>query len=207
MPKTQIKCVLFDYGNVISLHQTLDAKRKQAALACLELSRFRKLWSQYRPSYDQGVIDGREYWAHILRHGRMDSEDARLDELIQADIESWRPVNEWVLEWAQTLRDSGMQPGILSNMPPELVVDTRTMPWIEGFQPLFFSAEIKANKPYEPIYRHVIDHLDCAAAETVFIDDREDNCRGARRSGLKVIHHRDRESTMTEVAEKFGLPD
>ena len=145
MPKTQIKCVLFDYGNVISLHQTLDAKRKQAALACLELSRFRKLWSQYRPSYDQGVIDGREYWSHILRHGRMDSEDARLDELIQADIESWRPVNEWVLEWAQTLRDSGMQTGILLNMPPELVVDTQTMPWIERFQPLFFSAEIKAN--------------------------------------------------------------
>lgn len=66
----QIRCVLFDYGNVISQPQTTEAKYKQAELTGLEMPESQRLWGQYRVSYDQGVIDGQEYWSRILAHSR-----------------------------------------------------------------------------------------------------------------------------------------
>jgi putative hydrolase of the HAD superfamily len=202
----KLNCVLFDYGNVISLPQSLEARRHQAALTGLEYARFRQLWGQYRPSYDQGVIDGRTYWSRICAHSRKATDDGLLQELIQADIESWRPVNDWVLDWAGRLRDSGIQTGILSNMPPELVADTREMPWIGEFAPLYFSAEIREVKPYAPIYAHVIDELSCEPSATLFVDDRVDNCRGARRAGLNAIAHKNHEQTRIEVEAAFDIP-
>ena len=118
-----ISCVLFDYGDVISLPQTLEARQKQAELVGLDLVNFQRLWHQYRMSYDQGVIDGKEYWSRILAHSRAPQEDRLIDELIQADIESWWPTVDWIHDWAGRLRDSGIRTGVLSNMPPELVTE------------------------------------------------------------------------------------
>ncbi len=200
------KCVLFDYGNVISLPQTIEARQKQADLTGLSLASFRKLWGQYRASYDQGIVDGQTYWSRILAHSRIAVGDGLTDRLIQADIESWKPTDTWILDWAQVLRDSGIQTGVLSNMPTELVADTRMSEWIEGFAPLFFSAEIKANKPYAPIYAHVTRLLECSPAETLFIDDREDNIRGAQRAGLQTILHSSWNETRSQVRANHDLP-
>jgi len=201
-----IRCVLFDYGNVISLPQTLEAKHKQAELTGLTISDVRRLWGQYRVSYDQGVIDGNEYWSRILAHSRLPRNENLISSLIRADIESWHPTVDWILGWAEKLRNSGVQTGVLSNMPPELVADTREADWIADFGPLYFSAEIRAIKPFEPIYTHVTQNLSCAPSETLFIDDRADNVRGALRSGLNAIVHESREKTFQLIASEFELP-
>ena len=201
-----ISCVLFDYGNVISLPQTLEAKQLQADLTGLDFVRYRQLWGQYRPSYDQGVIDGTTYWSRILAHSRVSTDSQLIERLIQADIESWRPVDDWILDWAERLRESGIRTGILSNMPLELAQDTREMNWIGEFGPLYFSAEIKAVKPYEPIYRHVIRDLGCDPAEALFVDDRADNIRGAIRAGLKAVHYKGHDETHAQVEGNFDIP-
>ena len=201
-----IACVLFDYGNVVSQPQTLEARRKQADLTGLDFPDFRRLWGQYRMSYDQGIIDGREYWSRILAHSRSTVRNGLIDQLILADIESWRPIVDWILDWAMRLRDSGVQTGVLSNMPPELTADTRKMDWIQNFGPLYFSAEIREIKPYAPIYAHVVRDLPCSASETLFVDDRADNVRGAFRAGLNAIVHKSRDETRRLVEAGFEIP-
>lgn len=201
-----ITCVLFDYGNVISKPQTLEARQKQAELAGLDLDTFRRLWGQYRTSYDQGVIDGAAYWSRIMAHGRTSPTPARIQALIDADIQSWRPTEAWIIEWADALREAGIRTGILSNMPPELVADTHLQDWISDFAPRYFSAEIKANKPDAQMYDHVIADLGNDPAQTLFIDDRDDNVRGARRAGLNVIHHVTREETSRQIVDGYDLP-
>ena len=204
--KKTITCVLFDYGKVISRPQTLEAKQKQAELAGLDLETFQRLWGQYRTSYDQGVIDGATYWSRIMAHGRTSPDPDRITALIEADTESWHPTVDWILIWAGTLRASGIRTGILSNMPPELVADTQQQDWITDFSPRYFSADIKANKPYAQIYDRVIQDLGTGPAETLFIDDRDDNVRGARRAGLSVIHHVSGETTRQQIVEGYDLP-
>jgi putative hydrolase of the HAD superfamily len=201
-----IRCMLFDYGNVISQPQTQGAKQKQTDLTGLGEHDFQRLWGQYRVSYDEGVIDGVTYWTRIMAHSRLAPTKSLIAELIQADIESWRPTVDWVLGWAEKLRSSGIQTGILSNMPPELVTDTRKMDWIREFRPLFFSAEIRAIKPFEPIYTHVTQNLLCKSEEALFIDDRENNVRGARRSGTNAIHHESRLATSALIESEFDVP-
>lgn len=205
--KKSITCVLFDYGNVICKPQTREAKQKQAELAGLDLEKFKQLWGQYRTSYDQGVIDGGEYWSRILAHGRTAPDSDRIKALIAADIESWRPTEDWILNWARSLQASGIRTGVLSNMPPELVVDTKQQAWIADFAPLYFSAELKLNKPYAEIYDHVIRDVGDDASRILFIDDRDDNIRGARRAGLSVIHHVSRASTIRLITEAYDLPN
>ena len=201
-----ISCVLFDYGDVISLPQTLEARQKQAELVGLDLVNFQRLWHQYRMSYDQGVIDGKEYWSRILAHSRAPQEDRLIDELIQADIESWWPTVDWIHDWAGRLRDSGIRTGVLSNMPPELVTDTRNRDWIKDFEPLYFSAEIRKIKPYADLYAHVVSDLPCLPSETLFIDDRDDNVRGARRAGINAILHKSKEETRRLIEADFEIP-
>lgn len=111
-----------------------------------------------------------------------------------------------ILIWAGTLRASGIRTGILSNMPPELVAETQQQDWITDFSPRYFSADIKANKPYAQIYDRVIQDLGTGPAETLFIEDRDDNVRGARRAGLSVIHHVSGEITRQEIVESYDLP-
>jgi putative hydrolase of the HAD superfamily len=96
--------------------------------------------------------------------------------------------------------------GVLPNTPPELVADTRKMAWTKGFEPLYFSAEIMANKPYEPTYTNVVNDPGCSPNETLFVDDRADNVRGARRADLNAVVHTSLEETRRLVELEFEIP-
>lgn len=202
---SEIRCVLFDYGNVISQPQTLHARQEQAALAGLDDPTFDRIWGQYRTSYDQGVIDGRTYWSRLMAHGRTRPNAERLKQLIEVDKASWRPSEDWILGWAEKLRDEGIRTGVLSNMPPELAEDLRSQSWINGWEPIYFSSELRLIKPFDPIYRHVCATVGCNSGNVLFMDDRADNVRGAIRAGLNAVRHTSRESTLSAAAA-LGLP-
>lgn len=55
------------------------------------------------------------------------------------------------------------------------------------FRDIVISGEIRMIKPDPAIYRHALRQFGLAAHETVFIDDRADNCESARQVGLHAI--------------------
>ena len=57
----------------------------------------------------------------------------------------------------------------------------------QGFDEIFFSYKIGERKPSPKIFQHILDKHNLIAAETLFIDDCEKHCLGAKEVGLNTI--------------------
>ncbi len=53
---------------------------------------------------------------------------------------------------------------------------------------VFCSAQFRLSKPDPAIYRACLAELDVAPADALFIDDKADNAKGARKAGLHAHH-------------------
>lgn len=55
------------------------------------------------------------------------------------------------------------------------------------FERTFLSYEMHMLKPDEALFRRVLNDMDFNAAETLFVDDSEKNCRAAERVGMRKL--------------------
>ncbi|MCL2112448.1 MAG: HAD family phosphatase [Streptococcaceae bacterium] len=56
------------------------------------------------------------------------------------------------------------------------------------FTTLYYSHELHLRKPTVESFKKVLDQANLTADETLFIDDNEENIKGARKAGLKTYH-------------------
>ena len=56
------------------------------------------------------------------------------------------------------------------------------------FERIFLSCAMHKAKPHPDIFRQTLDEAGIKAADTLFIDDREDNCQGAQALGISTLH-------------------
>ena len=78
----------------------------------------------------------------------------------------------------------GTRLALLSNAGPDFGSYFRHGLLGEYFDAVYVSGELKLVKPDPEIYQHVLADLGISAAEAVFIDNREDNVRGAQELGI-----------------------
>src|SRR3979490_2614065 len=64
--KRSVRAVVFDYGNVLCLEQTLEDMKGTALVCGIAHERFSDLYWKLRPPYDRGDIDGPAYWTAIV---------------------------------------------------------------------------------------------------------------------------------------------
>jgi hypothetical protein len=60
--KRSVRAVVFDYGNVLCLEQTLEDMKGMALVSGIPHERCSELYWKLRPPYDRGDIDGPAYW-------------------------------------------------------------------------------------------------------------------------------------------------
>jgi FMN phosphatase YigB (HAD superfamily) len=95
------------------------------------------------------------------------------------------------VEWTQQVRLSGVKTGLLSNMPIEMIrYSRRNFGWLKDFDHTTFSADVRLVKPEAAIYEHSLQGVGVAAAEALFVDDKEPNVLGARAVGIRAIQFR-----------------
>ena len=68
-----------------------------------------------------------------------------------------------------------------------------------------FSCEVKEIKPEPEIYKLLLSRYGLKAEESVFLDDREENCEAARKLGIKAIQFHDLKQAAKEL-EKLKTP-
>jgi putative hydrolase of the HAD superfamily len=77
----------------------------------------------------------------------------------------------------------------------------------EAFSIFLSSCYLGVRKPDEKIYRLALGITQREPAESVFIDDRDINLEAASRLGMRVVHYRDPEQLLADLA-RFGVrPD
>lgn len=76
--------------------------------------------------------------------------------------------------------------------------------FLREFQFLYYSHQIRHRKPEPGYYAYVIEHSRQNPRKSIFIDDLEDNIKGAKKAGFKTIFLTP-ETDLRKELEKFGV--
>ncbi|MDR1785348.1 MAG: HAD-IA family hydrolase [Spirochaetaceae bacterium] len=186
-----IKAVIFDYGNVISLPQSLEPAREMERISGIPARVFESVYDKFRHGFDRGDYTGAQMYAMLMRDaGRDDLADNRalMEKFAYIDMESWQYMDEAAADWALSLQDGGFKLGILSNIPTEFIdkYGAAIPPFVRADYACFSCRE-KLIKPERAIFERVLSALEVAPEEAVFFDDLQENIDGARNAGIHGI--------------------
>jgi putative hydrolase of the HAD superfamily len=177
--------LLCDYGEVLSTAQPHDDLQAMARVTGQELEDFISRYWIRRLDYDRGDLTPIEYWTTVV-----DAQPApdQLSALMEIDSHSWTQPNLATLEAVKAAAESGVRLAILSNAPDPPARAIESMDWLSGFERIFFSCDLRRTKPDPEIFHIVVDELDAAPQDIVFVDDRIENVESARSEGLRALH-------------------
>lgn len=180
--------VLFDLDEVLVGydHAARVAHLAQATGTTPEAAHDALYTSGLERDADRGLLDGAQTLAEFSR--RLGAGVA-LDDWIAARRAAMQPRPEVLALAASAARHA--QVAILTNnglllrdhlpaMHPPL------FPLFDGR--VFCSAQFRLSKPDPGIYRACLDALGITPAQALFIDDKAENAKGARKAGLRAHH-------------------
>jgi len=180
-----IKAVIFDFGGVLCFHPDDERWRRAAGAAGLPVSDFMSAFWAHRIRYDAGLCEPAEYWRGVI--GAVFHEP-KLPELVRSEIELWNQYDQRVFDWIGQVRSAGFRTAILSNLPRVLGEELRSTPgFLDHFDHVTFSYELRKVKPQPEIYVDAIQGLGIEPEQALFLDDRAENVEGARAAGLQAV--------------------
>ena len=202
----KIRSVVFDFGNVICFPPTSEKIERAAADAKLPVDEFlRAMWKDRLP-YDGG-ISPQEYWHGVAAHASTEFDDGLIEQMVEHEIGFWNVLDERVFAWMDQLRAAGFTIGILSNLPHPVANSLRGTPgFLDRFDHVTFSCDLRLFKPQAAIYEHSFKGLNVAPEETLFIDDKQENVDGARAAGMNAELFTTWEEFAREAPARYGLP-
>ncbi len=198
-----IKAVIWDMGGVILRTEDPSPREKLAnelGLNREELEKF-VFSSKAANQATAGEISSREHYQQIARRFNLD--DDGLKHFFDAFWSGDR-VDETLLAVIRELRKQ-YKTAMLSNAWSEARdFLTKDFPCLEPFDIAIFSAEVKLAKPQPEIYWLMLNSLQVAPGESVFIDDFQENIAAAKSLGMHGIQFRNREQALSELGEILG---
>ncbi len=113
-------------------------------------------------------------------------------------------VNQRLVEYIARELKPSYKLAILSNISGDILdeligKDNRAL-----FDAETLSYKVGAVKPQPPIYEHCLRQLGVGAEESVFIDDKEHYCDGARRVGMRAIHYKNFDDFKQKLEEMLA---
>jgi putative hydrolase of the HAD superfamily len=205
--KRSVRAVVFDYGNVLCLEQTLEDMKGMALVCGIPHERFSELYWKLRPPYDRGDIDGPAYWTAVVDQQELGLSRDQIATLIKLDSESITRPNEGAVQWAKLLHHEGFPLTLLSNMPLELSRHvTKSFPSLSTFEYLIYSCDYGSIKPELVIYRNCLELLKAAPQDILYLDDRAENVEAAARLGISSVLFDTVETTASRVESRFDIP-
>ena len=182
-----IKNYIFDFGNVLAnfYEEMLTEPYVQDEVLRKTISTvvFDRL---YWDKLDDGSITDDEVKAEIRR--RLPKEHGELGCLVYDSwVKTLTPV-PGMPELVADLKRAGKKLYLLSNISIGFGETYQEVPWIrellECFDGLVLSGQIGMVKPHREIFEHLLDTYSLEAKECLFIDDREENLKGAKEVGI-----------------------
>lgn len=201
-----IKAVILDYGQVLARCPTAQEFGRMAEMFNVSFELFYELWEASRGPYDCGDLTAEQYWLKLAAETNTSISREQIEILRQVEVEIWAHADPNMLDWLSQLHATGFKTGLLSNMPVDLMTFVlANFQWMEHFAFKTFSAEVRLLKPDPAIYEHTLRGLGVAAAEALFVDDRETNIQAARALGMHAIQFRSAAQLKDDLAV-LGFP-
>ncbi len=200
----KIRAVIFDFGGVL-VRMVDDRPRQQLASQLgVTLSRLDELVfsSLSAQQASRGEITVDMHWEEVRKalHIEPEAMPAFLDKYWSADDVNWE-----LLDYIRKLKPA-YKIGLLSNAWDNLRQTMHERWHIDGlFDELVISAEVKMVKPDPRIFHLALERIACLPAESIYVDDMEENVMAARREGLLAIHHRETRSTISALEQYLAM--
>jgi glucose-1-phosphatase len=206
----KFEAIIFDLGNVL---YDVDVQRSVKAFEKHGLKDFDRLYSLQEQSklFDEletGKIGQKEFIERINK-----IVDSPLD--ADAIIESWNELligvpqeNFEILleikEKYKTLLLSNTNAIHLEFINAYMKENFGVHSLSDLFDKAYYSFEVGLRKPGREIYDFVVQESNLDLETTLFIDDNEDNIKGAREAGL-FSHHKTKHESLREIIKKYNL--
>ncbi|MFN8578758.1 MAG: HAD family phosphatase [Candidatus Sericytochromatia bacterium] len=182
-----IKAIIFDYGNVLSIPQTQEDINKMVELLNVEEEKFHDSYYKYRDLYDGGAVNGVGYWDLVSKALDRNLDYKTLEYLAKFDLDSWYNQNQDMWSLVKKLKEN-YKTALLSNNLHELVIRMeKDLDLNKHFDVITFSYKLGIVKPDPRIYEHCLKDLNLEPQETIFIDDRKNNIQTANNLGINGI--------------------
>lgn len=186
--QAEVKAVIFDYGEVLTHRPMPEEAACLAASFGVAVDAFPALWEKNRRAFDRGDLTAQAYWSMLAADAGVQLRSREMEEIGNLDVAMWSHINPNMVDWARQLRASGIKIGVLSNMHLGMAAYVRkNFAWLEIFDFLTLSAEVRLAKPEAAIYEHTLRGLGATTGETLFLDDREVNIQAAHALGIRAI--------------------
>ena len=200
----KFKNILFDYGGVLIKLTPERCFKAFQDLGCPASIPANSVQHEIFRRIDRGTATEAEFYDEIRRLGK-------IPQVSDTDIlNAWNlfifGVSPHTFEALKKLKDI-CPLYILSNCNVmhwrhcrEHLMDYQGENTLNWFQHIFLSFEMHLEKPERAIYDTVCQQANLCAADTLFIDDREDNILGASQAGFQTLQSQD-----GDWIEKLGL--
>ena len=199
MSEAKVKNLILDFGGVLI---DLDKARCVARFQALGMADVEQLLDVCHQQgflnlYEEGRMDDDEFRQHIRRHLGRPATDDEIDSAWNSFLDG---IPLYKLDYLDELRSRYASVCLLSNTNNlhwqyacryDFTARGRTVD--DYFDRIFLSYRMKLAKPAPEIFRRVLDETGFRAAETLFVDDSEANCRAARGLGLHTYTPQARE--------------
>lgn len=182
----KIKCIVFDFGGVISKRQNIKYIKKICRILNIKLDEFQSLYTQKREDYDTGLIDAKTYWTKTVNLIGKQVSQTDFKKIIEYDVKSWLDINEETISYIQSIKDKSIL-ALLSNMTFDTLQEIGNMYWLDYFQLKIFSCEKKVAKPNPRIYKICLEVLNMIPQQILFVDDSTENIMAAQKMGINTI--------------------
>jgi len=205
-----IRCLMLDMGGVLTQEQRLDKVDRLMAILGASCDRdvFRRVYFGFRNDYDRGTIDGAEYWRRVAQSLDLPLRAADISALVAVDLESWFTMRPAMLEFLGGVKLRVGRLVLLSNIHADGVRYIREgsgRPWAGHFHELVLSCEHKLLKPEREIYELALSVSGASPAETLFVDDNEENVTGAQRAGLSSFRFIDEADFFARISTEYDF--
>jgi putative hydrolase of the HAD superfamily len=210
MPVKRVSCLMLDMGGVLTQPQRLDkVDELMRILGCVRpREAFSAVYFAERSEYDRGGVDGFEYWRRVSRSLGAGLRESDLPELVRVDLESWFNMRARMLDFLGGVRGRVGRLVLLSNIHADGVRYVRSgagRAWASLFDELVLSCEHRLLKPERAIYELALDVAGVAPADALFVDDNDENVKGARAAGLSSFRFVDEDDFSATLRRDYEL--
>ena len=170
-----LKLYIFDMGGVVSLNT--DVGGEMAERLGLETGKLGGLRREEIVSLMAGTITAEEFWQRFsAKSGK------RVDEDLWGGYFQPRP-NPEVIETIHALKTEARVVVGTNTIQPHYLVHTKNRDY-DIFDRVYASHQIGLGKPDPAFFTYILEREGYAPAETVFVDDAEENVEAARKLGI-----------------------
>lgn len=180
-----IKLILFDLGGVVfnRFNRAQFAKDIKADITPEEFGKY--LYTEnYFEKFEKSLATKEDYAKYVktVSNSPMD-----ISEIIYYYKKNLGNINLHSFKAFSEFKNMGLEVGILSNISYFWASEIDEVIKVLDADYIFYSYKIGMIKPYEKIYRYVLDNVPYKPEEIIFLDDNLNNIEAAKKMGIVGI--------------------